>query len=80
MKAVGEDKWAAAASDSTNTTLAARREITKAIPTVINLCDVVHHLQHVIGDITELPEFVVVRFLYRCSRQNSILCPRCYLI
>ncbi|KAJ6580074.1 ribonuclease H-like domain-containing protein, partial [Mycena vulgaris] len=59
-KAVGEDKWAAAVSDSTNTTLAARREITKAIPTVINLCDVVHYLQHVIGDITELPEFVVM--------------------
>ncbi|KAJ7195433.1 ribonuclease H-like domain-containing protein [Mycena pura] len=61
MRQVGESKWAAIVSDSTNVTLPERREITKEIPTVLDLCDVVHFLQHVIEDITNLTEFATVR-------------------
>ena len=61
MNKVGPELWAATTSDSTNVTLAARRRITEAITSVVNLCDVVHFLQHLIGDINDLPEFTFVR-------------------
>ncbi|KAJ7193903.1 hypothetical protein GGX14DRAFT_587224 [Mycena pura] len=54
---IGQERFAAINSDSTNTTLAARREIVVKVPTMLDLCDVVHFLQHVIGDINMFPEF-----------------------
>ncbi|RDB28214.1 hypothetical protein Hypma_001371 [Hypsizygus marmoreus] len=57
MNMVGPCHWGAVCSDSTNVTKAARREIAAAIPTVIDLCDCVHHLQNTIKDITKLSEF-----------------------
>ncbi|KAJ7198848.1 hypothetical protein GGX14DRAFT_573290 [Mycena pura] len=57
MKDVGTELWAAIGSDSTNVTLAARRAVVAEAPAVLDLCDVVHFVQHIIGDINELPEF-----------------------
>ncbi|KAJ7479579.1 ribonuclease H-like domain-containing protein [Mycena latifolia] len=54
---IGSELWAAMASDSTNVTLAARRGVVTEAPAVLDLCDVVHFIQHIIGDINELPEF-----------------------
>ncbi|KAJ7865480.1 hypothetical protein B0H14DRAFT_2163584, partial [Mycena olivaceomarginata] len=49
--------WAAIGSDSINVTLAARRGVVHDAPAVLDLCDVVHFIQHIIGDINELPEY-----------------------
>ncbi|KAJ7711180.1 ribonuclease H-like domain-containing protein [Mycena metata] len=57
MGDIGTELWAAIASDSTNVTLAARRGVVKEAPAVQDLCDVVHFIQHIIGDINELPEY-----------------------
>ncbi|KAJ7639585.1 hypothetical protein B0H17DRAFT_1149189 [Mycena rosella] len=37
--------------------LAVRRGVVNEAPAVQNLCDVVHFIQHIIGDINELPEY-----------------------
>jgi hypothetical protein len=58
---VGNERWAATASDSTNVTKAARRDITAKIPTILDLRDSVHHIQLTIKDITNLEEFKPVR-------------------
>jgi hypothetical protein len=57
MRDVGAELWAAIASDSTNVTLAARRAVVNESPAVLDLCDVVHFIQHIIGDINQLPEY-----------------------
>ncbi|KAJ7668372.1 ribonuclease H-like domain-containing protein [Mycena polygramma] len=57
MAEIGTELWGAIESDSTNVTLAARRGVATDVPTVLDLCDVVHFVQHVIGDINELPEY-----------------------
>jgi hypothetical protein len=54
---VGDERWAPTASDSTNVTKAARRDITAKIPTILDLRDSVHHIQLTIKDITNLEEF-----------------------
>jgi hypothetical protein len=57
MEGIGTELFAAIASDSTNVTLAARRGVVNEAPAVLDLCDVVHFTQHIIGDINELPEY-----------------------
>ncbi|KAK7007106.1 ribonuclease H-like domain-containing protein [Favolaschia claudopus] len=57
MQEIGLELWASMVTDSTNVTLAARRGVTKEAPTILDLCDVIHFLQHIIGDINELPEY-----------------------
>ncbi|KAJ7662395.1 ribonuclease H-like domain-containing protein [Mycena rosella] len=57
MQDIGTELWAAIGSDSTNVTLAARRGVVNEAPAVQDLCDVVHFIQHIIGDINELPEY-----------------------
>ncbi|KAJ8584996.1 hypothetical protein M405DRAFT_746027, partial [Rhizopogon salebrosus TDB-379] len=54
---VGTDKWAAICSDSTIVTKNARRDIVVEIPTMLDLCDVCHHLHNTIKNVTILPEF-----------------------
>ncbi|KAJ6479671.1 ribonuclease H-like domain-containing protein [Mycena sanguinolenta] len=57
MNDIGSELWAAAGSDSTRVTLASRRGIVEKLPAVLDICDVVHFTQHLIGDVNELPEF-----------------------
>ncbi|KAF8182478.1 ribonuclease H-like domain-containing protein [Mycena galopus ATCC 62051] len=57
MKGIGTELFAAVASDSTNVTLAARRGVVNEAPAILDLCDVVHFIHHIIGDINELPEY-----------------------
>ncbi|KAJ6495237.1 hypothetical protein C8R45DRAFT_1094896 [Mycena sanguinolenta] len=57
MRDIGSELWGAAASDSTSVTLAARRGMTEELQALLDLCDVVHFGQHLIGDVNELPEF-----------------------
>lgn len=54
---VGEERWAATVSDSTNVTKPAHRDITQKIPTMLDLRDSVHHIQLTIKDITGIEEF-----------------------
>jgi hypothetical protein len=63
---IGEGNWAAACSDSTNVTKAARRETVHIVTTMLDLCDAVHHLHNTIGDINKLPELKFVR-LFSCK-------------
>ncbi|KAJ7439427.1 ribonuclease H-like domain-containing protein [Mycena galericulata] len=57
MDDIGRELWGAMGSDSTNVTLAARRGVVYEAPAILDLCDVVHFIQHIIGDINELPEY-----------------------
>ena len=57
ISSVGEERWAAAVSDSTNVTKAARRQTTERVQTILDLRDSVHHIQLTIKDITFLEEF-----------------------
>ena len=57
ISTVGEEKWAATVSDSTNVTKAARRETCAVVETMLDLRDCVHHIQLTIKDITTLEEF-----------------------
>ncbi|KAJ7217711.1 ribonuclease H-like domain-containing protein [Mycena pura] len=57
IETTGRERFAATCSDSTNVTLATRRDLATEIPAMLDICDVVHALQHIIGDINELPAF-----------------------
>ncbi|KAJ6607061.1 ribonuclease H-like domain-containing protein [Mycena sp. CBHHK59/15] len=57
IRDIGENKWAATCSDSTNVTKAARRNLVAVVPTMQDLCDCVHHIHNTIGDINKLAEF-----------------------
>ncbi|KAF8154878.1 ribonuclease H-like domain-containing protein [Crassisporium funariophilum] len=57
ISSVGEEQWAAAVSDSTNVTKAARQQTTESVKTILDLRDCVHHIQLTIKDITALEEF-----------------------
>lgn len=76
MKDVGSELWAAMASDSTNVTLAARRGVVREAPAVLDLCDVVHFIQHIIGDINELPEFQTVSLKFVFSTTRPMVLPQ----
>lgn len=60
IHSIGIENWAAACSDSTNVTKAARREVVNVIATMLNICDAIHHLHNTIGDINKLPDFKLV--------------------
>jgi hypothetical protein len=60
IRSVGVENWAAACSDSTNVTKAARREVVNVITTMLNLRDAIHHLHNTIGDVNKLPDFKFV--------------------
>lgn len=70
IRSIGEGNWAATCSDSTNVTKASRRELVNVIPTILDLCDAVHHLHNTIGDINKLPDF---RFVSSTSRLSVII-------
>ncbi|KAJ7780625.1 ribonuclease H-like domain-containing protein [Mycena maculata] len=81
MEDVGTELWAAIGSDSTNVTLAARRGVVHKVPAVLDLCDVVHFIQHIIGDINELPEYKnmmqilkpLIRFFSKSGKSKALL-------
>ncbi|KAK7041309.1 ribonuclease H-like domain-containing protein [Favolaschia claudopus] len=58
IRSVGENKWAATCSDSTNVTKASRRGVNEAIPTIQDLGDCVHAIHNTIGDVNKVAEFV----------------------
>ncbi|KAJ7216677.1 hypothetical protein C8J57DRAFT_1255259 [Mycena rebaudengoi] len=57
IRAVGEDKWVATCSDSTNVTKAARRTLVQAALIMYDLCDCVYHIHNTVSDINKLVEF-----------------------
>ncbi|PPQ80645.1 hypothetical protein CVT25_001653 [Psilocybe cyanescens] len=57
ISSVGEERWAAAVSDSTNVTKAAHRQTTDVVKTILDLRDSVHYIQLTIKDSTTLDEF-----------------------
>jgi hypothetical protein len=63
IRSIGEDHWAAACSDSTNVTKAARRETVEEVTMMLDLRDCNHHLQLTIKDITNLVTFKFVRLI-----------------
>jgi hypothetical protein len=71
MESVGIHRWAAGVSNSTNITKAACRDITQTNPTILDLCDCVHHIQNTIKDITKLNTFKPVSNLISYCAQKS---------
>ena len=57
ISSIGEERWAAAVSDSTNVTKAARRQTTERVQNIPDLWDSVHHIQLTIKNIMGLEEF-----------------------
>ena len=54
-------------SDSTGNTKAGRRKAVERFPTILDAGDCVHHIHLAIKDITNLPEFKMVRAQHRLS-------------
>lgn len=57
---IGPEKWAATVSDSTNVTKTAHCEVSATVLTMLDLCNVIHHFQLTIKDISLLSDFTTV--------------------
>ncbi|KAH9936967.1 ribonuclease H-like domain-containing protein, partial [Amylocystis lapponica] len=66
IDSIGRTRFSGACSDSTGNTKACRRELCKAIPTIINVPDPVHHTALPVKDICKLSYFQPVIQNLRC--------------
>ncbi|KAJ7248011.1 hypothetical protein C8J57DRAFT_1522570 [Mycena rebaudengoi] len=72
IRAVGEDKWVATCSDSTNVTKAVRRTLVQAAPIMYDLCDCVHHIHNTSAQYLSFTKGVISR-VSRSSHSTGIL-------